>query len=214
MEETRALVLAAAPLLITNVVAADVADTASLEAAFKSHVTKFGSLHACFNNAGVGERADWRSVVDINLNAVIHGTRLATRAMLDTGSAQAPGKPASTSPASIVNVASAGGFFPMPMAPVYSATKAAVVLYSKSLAHLAQKGVRVNALCPQFTDTALVSQQMAGVGEAGAKKILAETGGGLLTVEQVGHLPLHVPHQLFTRSPSIVDLHHVLIYTG
>ena len=49
--------------------------------------------------------------------------------------------------------------------------------------------MRVNALCPQFTDTALVSQQMAGVGEAGAKKILAETGGGLLTVEQVGHLP-------------------------
>jgi len=39
-----------------------------------------------------GERADWRSVVDINLNAVIHGTRLATRAMLDTGSAQAPGR--------------------------------------------------------------------------------------------------------------------------
>lgn len=74
----------------------------------------------------------------------------------------------------------------MPLAPVYSATKAAVVLYSRSLAHLARtKGVRVNALCPQFTDTALVSRQLSSVGDAGAKQILAETGGGLLTVEQV-----------------------------
>jgi NAD(P)-dependent dehydrogenase (short-subunit alcohol dehydrogenase family) len=46
-------------------------------------------------------------------------------------------------------------------------------------------GVRVNALCPQFTDTDLVSRQFTSVGDEGAKAILAETGGGLLTVEQV-----------------------------
>jgi hypothetical protein len=69
---------------------------------------------------------------------------------------------------------------------VYSATKAAVVLYTRSLAHLApRKGVRVNALCPQFTDTDLVSRQLSSVGSVGAKAILAQTGGSLLTVEQV-----------------------------
>ena len=53
----------------------------------------------------------------------------------------APGKSASTGPgpASIVNVASAGGFFPMPMAPVYSATKVgalALFNFSAQLEHL------------------------------------------------------------------------------
>ena len=74
----------------------------------------------------------------------------------------------------------------MPQAPVYSATKAAVVLYTQSLAHLHKThGVGVNALCPQFTDTALVQGQFQAIGEAGAKALLAQTGGELLTVEQV-----------------------------
>jgi NADPH:quinone reductase-like Zn-dependent oxidoreductase len=86
----------------------------------------------------------------------------------------------------VVNVASAGGVFPMPQAPVYSATKAAVVLFSRSLEHLhASKGVRVNALCPQFTDTALVGAQFEALGEEKAGALLAQTGGSLLSVEQV-----------------------------
>lgn len=178
--ETAASVVAANPACAVEVVVADVSDPASLEAAFASHLRRHGALHLCFNNAGVGEREDWRSVVDINLNAVVHGTRLAIDAMTSSGAA------APEAPASVVNVASAGGVFPMPQAPVYSATKAAVVLFSKSLAHLAHtRGVRVNALCPQFTDTALVSGQFAEVGRAKAEALLAQTGGGLLTVEQV-----------------------------
>ena len=103
---------------------ADVSDPASLKAAFASHLRRHGALHLCFNNAGVGEREDWRSVVDINLNAVVHGTHLAIDAMTSSGAASPE------APASVVNVASAGGVFPMPQAPVYSATKAAVVLFS------------------------------------------------------------------------------------
>lgn len=178
--ETAASVAAANPDCAVEVVVADVSDPASLKAAFASHLRRHGALHLCFNNAGVGEREDWRSVVDINLNAVVHGTRLAIDAMTSSGAASPE------APASVVNVASAGGVFPMPQAPVYSATKAAVVLFSKSLAHLARtRGVRVNALCPQFTDTALVSGQFAEVGRAKAETLLAQTGGKLLTVEQV-----------------------------
>ena len=163
------------------VVRADVRDADALRRAFETHVTTFGTLHVCFNNAGVEERRDWRSVVDINLNAVIHGTNLAVQAMTSGTDAASP-----ASPAAVVNVASAGGIFPMPQAPVYSATKAAVVLYSRSLAHLAtSKGVRVNALCPQFTDTSLVSRQFTKVGDEQAKALLAQTGGSLLTVSQV-----------------------------
>lgn len=181
--ETRALVSRANPSCVALVRVADVGDAGALASAFAAHVRRFGSMHACFNNAGIGERADWRQVVNVNVNAVVQGTRLAVDAMVDTGSA-APGDATKTT--SVVNVASAGGVFPMPQAPVYSATKAAVVLFSRSLEHLhASKGVRVNALCPQFTDTALVGAQFEALGEEKAGALLAQTGGSLLSVEQV-----------------------------
>ena len=181
--ETRALVSRANPSCVALVRVADVGDAGALASAFAAHVRRFGSMHACFNNAGIGERADWRQVVNVNLNAVVQGTRLAVDAMVDTESA-APGDATKTT--SVVNVASAGGVFPMPQAPVYSATKAAVVLFSRSLEHLhASKGVRVNALCPQFTDTALVGAQFEALGEEKAGALLAQTGGSLLSVEQV-----------------------------
>ena len=119
----------------------------------------------------------------MNLCAVVQGTRLAVDAMVATKSASPNDAARATS---VVNVASAGGLFPMPQAPVYSATKAAVVLFSRSLEHLhATKGVRVNALCPQFTDTALVTDQFEALGPKRADALLAQTGGSLLRVEQV-----------------------------
>lgn len=181
--ETRALVSRANPSCVALVRVADVGDAGALAGAFAAHVTRFESMHACFNNAGIGERADWRQVVNVNLCAVVQGTRLAVDAMVATKSAS-PSDAARTT--SVVNVASAGGLFPMPQAPVYSATKAAVVLFSRSLEHLrVTKGVRVNALCPQFTDTALVTDQFEALGPKRADALLAQTGGSLLRVEQV-----------------------------
>ena len=181
--ETRALVAKANPSCVALVHVADVADEQALASAFANHVRRFDSMHACFNNAGIGERENWRQVVDINLNAVVQGTYNAVDAMTKTMSAAPKDQTKTTS---IVNVASAGGVFPMPQAPVYSATKAAVVLFSQSLKHLyAQKGIRVNALCPQFTDTALVSGQFATIGKEKAEKLLNLTGGSLLRVDQV-----------------------------
>ena len=175
--ETRALVSRANPSCVALVRVADVGDAGALADAFAAHVTRFESMHACFNNAGIGERADWRQVVNVNLCAVVQGTRLAVDAMVATKSASPNDAARATS---VVNVASAGGLFPMPQAPVYSATKAAVVLFSRSLEHLhATKGVRVNALCPQFTDTALVTDQLGRPGEA-LDALLAQTGGSLL----------------------------------
>ena len=51
----------------------------------------------------------------------------------------------------VVNVASLAGLMPLPVAPVYAATKAGVVNFSRSLEHVAKThGVRVNCLCPGF----------------------------------------------------------------
>ena len=57
----------------------------------------------------------------------------------------------------IINVASAGGLWPMPMAPVYATAKAGVVQFTRSVSPtLIKQGIRCCALCPQQVDTPLV----------------------------------------------------------
>lgn len=61
----------------------------------------------------------------------------------------------------IVNVASVLGFAPMAAAPVYVATKHAMIGYTRSMAlpfHYQKSGVRIMALCPGLTDTTLVEE--------------------------------------------------------
>ena len=130
----------------------DVTQTEDLAGAFASAVEHFGTLDIAFNNAGIGGEelfTDtmqlWTRVVDINLTAVIDATRIAVREMQRARGGV------------IINTASMGGLVPMPGAPVYAATKAGVVNFTRSLAHLAvESNIRVNAICPTFTDTPLV----------------------------------------------------------
>lgn len=132
--------------------------------------SRFGGLHVLCNNAGIGEAPDslftehddrWRRIVEVNLSAVILGTRLGVRAMRGRGGGV------------IVNTASMGGLRPMPNAPVYAATKAGVIHFCRSLAYLKDEAnIRVNAICPSYVDTPLLHEfetagttaQMAAVG--------------------------------------------------
>lgn len=64
----------------------------------------------------------------------------------------------------IINVASAGGVFPMPMAPVYATAKAGVVQFTKSVAPvLIKSDIRCVALCPQQVKTPLVRMRHTGL---------------------------------------------------
>lgn len=108
----------------------------------------------------------------------------------------------------VVNVASQAGLWTVPITPVYAATKAGVVHFSRSMV-MARKthGVRVHALCPGFADTPLV---------ADAKDVLEPLGvclrrvflflsllficgfvpvsraGGLLTAEEVAEASMRL----------------------
>ena len=154
----------------------DVTHTEDLANAFACAIEHFGSLDIAFNNAGIGgedlfedEAAAWQRVVDINLTAVIDATRIAVREMRHARGGV------------IINTASMGGLLPMPASPVYAATKAGVVNFTRSLAYLApEQRIRVNAICPTFTDTPLVRR--AGDERVEALKLQV---GGILQPEDI-----------------------------
>lgn len=134
----------------------DVTAEADVAAMLHFAQARFGGLDVICNNAGVGEAPDtlfgdrsdaWRRIVDINLGAVILGTRLGVRALRARGGGV------------IINTASMGGLRPMPNAPVYAATKAGIIHLCRSLAYLKDEAnVRVNAVCPSFVDTPLLHE--------------------------------------------------------
>ncbi|CAI5479607.1 unnamed protein product [Closterium sp. Yama58-4] len=161
----------------------DVSKPSDLARAFAVHMQWCGRLDVCLNNAGIGEKewflkdtsadgkGSWRHVLDVNLRAVIDGTRLAVHAM------QLSGKGSKGGPRGvIVNVASAAGLYPSPNGPIYAASKAGVVMFTRSLAHLAGSGIRINALCPEFIQTPLVTQ-ITGQAAKHFPKVVASLGG-------------------------------------
>jgi NAD(P)-dependent dehydrogenase (short-subunit alcohol dehydrogenase family) len=118
-----------------------------------------GEFDAAFLNAGTGTGCsdaaeltdeEWQRILRANLEGVVYGTReLAARLMPGGGS--------------IVATASLAGLTGMPHDPAYTATKHAVVGWVRSAAPaLAARGIRLNALCPGFTDTPLVEAELRG----------------------------------------------------
>jgi NAD(P)-dependent dehydrogenase (short-subunit alcohol dehydrogenase family) len=108
-----------------------------------------GEFDAAFLNAELTD-AEWQRILRANLEGVVYGTReLAARLMPGGGS--------------IVATASLAGLTGMPHDPAYTATKHAVVGWVRAAAPaLAARGIRLNALCPGFTDTPLVEAELRG----------------------------------------------------
>ena len=129
---------------------------AAFEAASKAWPA--ARLSAVVLNAGVIETGDlvgdagWAAPIDINLTGVLTGVRAAARAHA------AGGGGGNDRPLTVVAVASAGGVFLMPSAPVYAASKGGLVHAVRSLGRplLAARGVALAAVCPEPVDTQMV----------------------------------------------------------
>lgn len=133
--------------------ATDVSDQSSVEALVAATVERFGRLDVLVNNAGVAPVGpfartalkNWREVMAIDVDGVFFGCRAALPQLLKNGG-------------NIVNVSSVSGLGGDWNMSFYNAAKGAVSNLTRSLAlELGGKGVRVNAVAPSLTATALTS---------------------------------------------------------
>eukprot|EP00271_Cylindrocystis_brebissonii_P003537 TRINITY_DN1462_c0_g1_i1.p1 TRINITY_DN1462_c0_g1~~TRINITY_DN1462_c0_g1_i1.p1 ORF type:complete len:299 (-),score=53.92 TRINITY_DN1462_c0_g1_i1:327-1223(-) len=166
----------------------DVSKPEQLAHAFSEHMRLFGRLDLCVNNAGIGDNdwflednstdgtGMWRKLMEVNLMAVIDGTRLAIQAMESNNGDKERGV--------VINVASSAGLYPFPGWPIYGASKGGVVMFTRTLADLAEgKGVRVNAICPEGIDTALLKIYMERNPEI--SKMFLKVVGGFIPMEMI-----------------------------
>jgi 3-oxoacyl-[acyl-carrier protein] reductase len=131
----------------------DVSREADVQAMVDGAVERFGRLDVLANNAGVGrfvpfeglEPAEWDRIFAVNLRAMYLACRAALPHLRTSGRA------------AILNVASQSGLQAQAMNEAYCASKAGVILLTRSLAReLAPAGIRVNCICPGGTDTPLL----------------------------------------------------------
>ncbi|MEM7500247.1 MAG: glucose 1-dehydrogenase [Pseudomonadota bacterium] len=139
-------------------VALDVTDPASVDAAIRTAIERFGRIDGLVNNAGIawGGRAldmssnDWSRVIDTNLTGAFLVARGVAREMVKTGGG------------AIVSTASILGFRTGAGVAAYAASKAAVVHLTHCLAlEWARHGIRVNALAPGYFPTEINDAYLA-----------------------------------------------------
>ncbi|KAK7143885.1 hypothetical protein R3I93_014903 [Phoxinus phoxinus] len=131
--------------------AADVTSEEDFKGVLERIVEKFGRIDIMCNNAGIINEKQWEKTIAINLGGVVRGTYLALEHMKKENGGNG---------GVIINIASMAGLGPLPMAPIYTATKHGVVGFSRAMASvskLADYGVRINILCPWFVKTSLLS---------------------------------------------------------
>lgn len=148
----------------------DVTDTPQVKALMGAIGEAHGRLDVLVNNAGVGERSDFRHLSDEAWDRVwktnLDGTVRCAREAFDL--LKASGK------ASIINLSSIMAAKHARQMAVYSATKGAVSALSRSLAvEYAPYGIRVNTLLPGYVETALIGRYISN--PMIAKALLAQT---------------------------------------
>lgn len=129
---------------------ADVSQAAEVEALIEQTLSKFDRIDVLVNNAGITrdtlllrmKQEDWQAVIDLNLTGVFLCTKAVSKLMLKQRSGR------------IINITSVAGQMGNPGQANYSAAKAGVIGFTKTVAkELASRGVTVNAIAPGFIET-------------------------------------------------------------
>ncbi|MEM6318724.1 MAG: glucose 1-dehydrogenase [Bacteroidota bacterium] len=136
----------------------DVSNIEQVNQLVKETVDRFGRVDVAVNNAGIGgdfkithefSLASWNRVIAINQTGVFYCMRAELEQMVKQGGG------------AIVNIASIAGLKAQPYTSAYTAAKHAVVGLTKTAAaEYARYNIRVNAVCPVFTMTPMVSDML------------------------------------------------------
>lgn len=133
---------------------ADVSKSEQVDALINETLAKFGRIDVLVNNAGITRDTlllrmkpeDWQAVIDLNLTGVFLCTRAVSKVMLK----QKEGR--------IISITSVAGQMGNPGQANYSAAKAGVIGFTKTVAkELASRGITVNAVAPGFIATDMTS---------------------------------------------------------
>jgi len=171
---------------------ADVSSEAEVKQAVETAIARWGRLDILFNNAGIvlvksieemtGE--EWDRVMNVNVKAAFLAVKYAAPHMRRGGGG------------AILNTGSIASFTGQLGTPVYSASKGAIALLTKSLAlDLGRDHIRVNCICPGITDTPMLREHL-GHGAEGEARIRARLSrvptGAILSPEDVARAALYL----------------------
>jgi NAD(P)-dependent dehydrogenase (short-subunit alcohol dehydrogenase family) len=168
----------------------DISDEAQVAELFAGTLSRHGRLDIAVANAGISgfgpltelSFEDWRKMMAVNLDGAFLTVKHAARAMVDAGNG-----------GSIITMASVTGMAGTPLVGHYAAAKAGVINLTKTAAlELRPAAIRVNAVCPGFADTILMSsrkgayEQAMGLPDFDA--LMEQAQGGYVTLEDIARL--------------------------
>jgi NAD(P)-dependent dehydrogenase (short-subunit alcohol dehydrogenase family) len=168
----------------------DITNEKEIESSFKKSEKINGAVDILINNAGIGKSMPfhkmdldfWKTTLDLNLT----GTFLCTKQVYENMRERGYGR--------IINISSTVGLRGYPYIAAYAASKHAVIGLTRTLAlEAVKKGITVNAICPGYTETDLVSEAIDNIAKtSGRDKVTIKTEienmspmGRLVTPEEV-----------------------------
>jgi 3-oxoacyl-[acyl-carrier protein] reductase len=185
----------------------DVARESEIAQMVEEATARWGRIDILFNNAGVllvkaierMSEEEWDRVMAINVKAAFFAVKHVVPHMRRGGIG------------AILNTGSIGSFTGQVGTPVYSASKGAIALLTKSLAlDLGRDHIRVNCICPGITDTPMLREHL-GHGDEGEARIRARLArvptGKILSPEDVARAALYL---ISDDSEGITGILHVI----